>query len=132
MSGGSVIRGPEELVMLWRSTADTLELFGGSVQAEAVRQCAKMLEESLQTAEDELLTLGQAERLSGYSAHHLGRMLREGRIPNAGRRHAPRIRTRDLPRRPRRLTASRPVPHLLGATPGQIARAVVNSDSRGG
>jgi len=49
---------------------------------------------------DELLNLRTAARESGYSADHLGRLVHEGKIPNAGRPHAPRIRRADLPRKP--------------------------------
>ncbi len=34
-----------------------------------------------------------------YSADHLGRLVREGKLPNAGREGAPRIRLQDLPRK---------------------------------
>jgi hypothetical protein len=42
----------------------------------------------------------EAARESGYSAEHLGRLIRTGRIPNAGRRSAPRVRRGDLPAKP--------------------------------
>lgn len=42
----------------------------------------------------------QADRESGFSVGHLYRMVGTGQIPNAGRKGAPRIRRRDLPRRP--------------------------------
>jgi hypothetical protein len=46
-----------------------------------------------------LLTLTQAAALCGYSADHLGRLVRTGALFNYGRPHAPRIRLGDLPRR---------------------------------
>jgi excisionase family DNA binding protein len=49
-----------------------------------------------------LLTLTQASHVSGYSADHLGRLVRTGELTNYGRPHAPRVRTGDLPRRARR------------------------------
>jgi excisionase family DNA binding protein len=49
-----------------------------------------------------LLTLTQAAHVSGYSADHLGRLVRIGELTNYGRPHAPRVRTGDLPRRARR------------------------------
>ncbi|MFI5246791.1 MAG: hypothetical protein ACHQQR_16280, partial [Gemmatimonadales bacterium] len=48
-----------------------------------------------------LLTLTQAARACGYSADHLGRLVRSGQLTNFGRRHAPRVRAGDLPRRVR-------------------------------
>jgi excisionase family DNA binding protein len=49
-----------------------------------------------------LLTLTQAAHVSGYSADHLGRLVRTGELANYGRTHAPRVRSGDLPRRTRR------------------------------
>lgn len=77
---------------------------------------------------EELLNLQQASRESGYSPDHLGRLVRSGRISNAGRRCAPRIRRRDLPRKAGALQRRRKPRTLLCATPGQIARAVVASE----
>jgi hypothetical protein len=46
------------------------------------------------------LTLREAASESGYSEDHLGRLLREGTIPNAGARYSPLIRRGDVPRKP--------------------------------
>lgn len=35
--------------------------------------------------------------MTGYSPAHLGRLVREGKIPNHGRTNAPRVRRGDLP-----------------------------------
>ena len=120
-----------DLPECWRSLATSFEQFGGSAQAHALRACASMLEQAIHVRDEALLTLEEAERVSGYSGDHLGRLVREGKIPNAGRRHAPRIRQRDLPRKACRLQTPSQSPHLAGATPGQIARAVVNSEHGG-
>jgi hypothetical protein len=47
-------------------------------------------------------SISEAAKLSGYSEDHLRLLVRLGKIPNAGRKHAPRIRECDLPRRPYR------------------------------
>jgi hypothetical protein len=52
------------------------------------------------SVDDEPLSLREAAAASGYSEDHLARLVRQERIPNAGRRGAPRIRRGDLPRRP--------------------------------
>jgi hypothetical protein len=80
---------------------------------------------------NELLNLQEAARESGYSADHLGRQLRDGRISNAGRPNAPRIRRGDLPRKASALRAESTRLSLLRATPGQIARAVVSQWEEG-
>lgn len=89
------------LTAQWRTEADTLRKRGAVAQAVAVESCAEELERALLERDDELLNLTEAARLSGYSSEHLGRMVRDGKIPNAGRPGAPRIRLGDLPRRPR-------------------------------
>ena len=40
-----------------------------------------------------------AARVSGYTADHLGALVKRGKIPNAGRTGAPRIRRQDVPRK---------------------------------
>lgn len=52
---------------------------------------------SIRTAAlDEPLTLTEAEKRTGRSRDHIGKLVRQGKIPNAGRKHAPRVRYRDL------------------------------------
>ena len=52
------------------------------------------------------LSLIAAAQESGYSPTHLGREVKAGRIPNAGRFNAPKILRRDLPKKPSRLRAA--------------------------
>jgi hypothetical protein len=67
--------------------------------ATAFREAALELEEALHAGED-AVTLSEAERIGGYSADHLARLVREGKLPNVGRKHAPRIRRTDVPLKP--------------------------------
>lgn len=60
-----------------------------------------------QAEADRVLTLRQAATQTGYSVDHLARLVRQGRIPNAGRHSAPRIRVGDLPQR-RQFARTRP------------------------
>ena len=46
------------------------------------------------------LNLQQASKESGYTPDHLGRLVKAGEIPNAGRANAPRILRKNLPRKP--------------------------------
>src|SRR5581483_11980447 len=113
----------EGLVSRWRERAGALRTWGGSEgAARAWETAAAELEAALRAARDELLTLEAAATESGYSADHLGRLLRAGKLPNAGRPHAPRIRRGDLPRKPGGLP--QPVIGCISRT--QIARSVVN------
>ncbi len=88
----------EALAGAWRARADDLGLYAPPAAA-AFERAAAELERAMANHVMEPLTLAQAERESGYSRDHLGRMVRDGAIPNAGRHHAPRILRRDLPRK---------------------------------
>jgi hypothetical protein len=83
-----------------RSIADELELF----------ECAKSLES---------LSLRDAAAESGYSESHLSRLLAEGKLANAGKKGAPRIRRQDLGKKPQRPDGVEPdlVSRVLGSSP---------------
>jgi hypothetical protein len=113
-----------EVVRLWKERAATAEALADSRGAHIVRLCAEELEEALKAAGDTVLTLPQAAAQSGYSAEHLRRLVRQEKIPNAGRKNAPRIRQADLPRKAGDLTEHQPTLQLFTATPSQIARRI--------
>ncbi len=117
----------EQLPAAWRARANDLRRFAAAESAAvAWEQAAADLEHTLRTAAAELLTIEAAATESGYSSDHLARLVRTGELPNAGRKHAPRIRRADLPRKPGTLP---PSPALrMVATREEIARAVVHSD----
>lgn len=97
---------PAELVDVWRARAAELRHFAAEGAARAFEHCAEQLAAALRRHDDETLTLAEAARESGYSAESLGRLVRRGAIPNAGREHAPRIRRSDLPHKPARVAAA--------------------------
>lgn len=84
----------------WREQAELFRQHGHEATARAYELCSAELEQTLREVDDQLLDLQEAARESGYSSDHLGRLIRNGKIPNGGRRNAPRIRRSDLPRRP--------------------------------
>lgn len=88
------------LARRWHDHAATLREYGAASQAEVLERCAAELEEGVEEWHAESLNLTEAAVESGYSTDHLGRMVREGKIPNAGRPGAPRIARRDLPIKP--------------------------------
>ena len=116
-----------DLVVRWEVHANTLRSFGASSQAEAVQRCIVELQDALEAQDDELLSLQQAAQICGYTADHLGRLVRQGLLQNLGRQRAPRIRRGDLPRKAASLPLKASGLHLLGADPRQVARAVVTS-----
>ena len=83
----------------WRRKAKSLRRYGGETPAIAIERCAEELEATLVERDETTLSLVEAARESGYSRDHLGRLVREGKIPNAGRPNAPRIARRHLPRK---------------------------------
>jgi hypothetical protein len=97
----------DTLITRWREQAVALRRYGASGQAEALEQCAGELALALQQAEEDLLSLQAAARLSGFSADHLGRLVRQGKLENYGRPHAPRVRRGDLPQKPAGLAPRR-------------------------
>jgi len=85
----------------WKAQARNLRRWASADEAAtAWETAASELEEALTHEADQLLDLTRAAAVSGYSSDHLGRLIRQGQIPNSGRRHAPRIRLSDLPRKP--------------------------------
>ena len=113
---------PFDLVSEWRSAAKLFREHEQAATAVAYEKCADALEDVLAQENEAALTLQEAASESGYSADHLGRMVREGRIPNAGEPNAPRIAKKDLPRK--RYVAPQPVRTQIDRT--QIVRSAIN------
>lgn len=87
-----------DLSAAWRARAAELRRYAPAA-AEAFEAAAEELAAALIEGEGELLTLAEASRESGYSERRLREKLSNGDLPQAGRKHAPRIRRGDLPRR---------------------------------
>lgn len=97
MSRASRCKRLDDLPVEWRSTARLFREHEQAATAVAYEKCAETLEEVLSREREAPLTLPEAAAESGYSADHLGRLVRQGKIPNAGRPGAPRIARGDLP-----------------------------------
>jgi hypothetical protein len=118
-----------DVVDRWRSEQRHLAQLGAQVDAASlIGQILDDVEGSTVADANEELSLPSAAAESGYSSNHLSRLVRDGRIPNAGRPGAPRIRRADLPRKPPPLRTDRSRVQLLGAGPGQVARAIVATE----
>ncbi len=90
-------------------------------------RAAEMVEESLRQSECELLTLPQAAEESGYSTDHLGRLIHEGRIPNASAVAGSKAILRmHLPRKPGHGVA--PIHTTVPSSRLQAARAVAGRE----
>jgi hypothetical protein len=88
---------PEALPAKWRERAEYLRAFGDSNCAKLWEIAATELEQSLTAHGQEALTLTEAAKVSGFTADHLGQLVKAGKLANAGREGAPRIRRSDLP-----------------------------------
>ena len=106
-----------ELRARWTDRRDEWRRLGVSV--DGTKLCEEILGDlaTLDAAGEEGLTLVEAARECGYSADHLGRLVRAGDIENVGRAKAPRIRRRDLPKKP-------------GTLPSWPGNAIVPPDRR--
>ncbi len=92
----------------WRTRAASLTAWGAAGVACGWELAAHELEADEQARDLEGLTLTEAAEESGYTRDHLSRLISDGVIPNAGKKRAPRISLRDLPRKPGHRRRTRP------------------------
>jgi hypothetical protein len=103
----------------WRSRAAQLTAWGALDAAQFWTIAADELDAYEESHGSELLTLDEAARESGYHKDSISRMITEGKLPDGGTKGAPRVRRRDLPRKPPSATPSRTStggPNLVGAS----------------
>lgn len=93
----------QSLIARWREDSATLHLYGDERGAHVCQLHAEQVEAAVRKWREEVLTLRQAAEESGYSEDRLGKLISKGEIPNAGRKHAPRLRRADLPLKPARV-----------------------------
>lgn len=89
----------QKLARDWRQEADHLERRGLQEHADLLRSCADDAEEEARRWEMEVLTLDEASEESELSRATLRKKVADGVIPNAGKRNAPKIMRRDVPKR---------------------------------
>ena len=123
--------GPESVECLpadWRRRAKALRRYGGEPPAVALEACAAELETALSDRDETTLSLTEAASESGYSADHLGRLVRDGKIPNAGRPGAPRIARGHLPRKAQAPAEPRLAekPHPREVSNAQIVQSIID------
>ena len=89
-----------DLRRLWEQRRTDGERLGALVPLALVATEVLSSLRELQTADDDVLSIGEAALLSGYSPDHLRKEIAAERIPNAGRKGKPAIRRADVPRKP--------------------------------
>ena len=111
----------------WRMQARTLREFGGETPAVAIESSAAQLSEALRESDGATLTWTDAARESGYFKDRIGHLVREGKIPNAGRPGAPRIARKHLPRKTGAATERlAPVPPQRELSTARIVQSVID------
>lgn len=116
------------LVERWKDRAQTLRDYGAQEDAAQLwERAAAEMEAALTLFADEDLSLAEGGRETGYSADHLGREVRTGRIENVGRKNAPRIRRGDLPYKAGRLRGRLVPDEVRQRSRAQIARSIVDA-----
>lgn len=119
------MRIPEEIAGRWQVRRDEWARFSVQVDGKALAE-AVLADLALIAGEGggDALTLREAAGESGYSPDHLSRLVREGRLPNVGRKHAPRVLRSDLPRRLKAKVANGKVDAYDAAADARSLRAV--------
>src|SRR5688572_19968649 len=84
----------------WMKRAEEWKRLDVSVNGSALAEEVIRDLEAATASSDETMNLTQAAALSGYSADHLGRMVRDGTLQNHGKRGSPRVRRSELPAKP--------------------------------
>lgn len=108
------------LVSRWRDEAGLLRSCGAEPQAVVMERAADQLEAHLRNAAHETVNLTEAAAIGGYEADSIGRMVRQGKIENVGRKNAPRIRRMDVPLKPGCAPANRTLPVLHSGNGGAV------------
>lgn len=106
----------------WRTEAANLRGWGACAEATVLERAADELERATGEDMNEGLTLIDAARLIGYSAEHLGRLIRQGKLRNVGRKHAPRGELTPKPDLPGASEAG-----TVDRTRASIARAIATA-----
>lgn len=90
-----------ELRAKWQHRRDEWRRFGVSVNGAAMAEEILADVEQLERSDDEkLYTPTQAAERTGFHPESIARMVRTGRVPNHGRKNAPRVKLSDLPTKP--------------------------------
>ena len=93
------------LAASWREQAERLRTLEANGQAAALEQAARELEAAATAWASKPLTISEAAAESGYSAEHLRRLTRSGKLPshrNGGPKSQLYVRRGDLPSKRRK------------------------------
>ena len=113
------------LLSSWKDEVRLYRRRGHDGHARFLQSLIEEAEAFIDDHDSATFNLSEGAEASGYSASHLGWLIREGRIPNAGRPNAPRIASKDLPLKPGQVASASAEAHL---DPTQIVRLAINQE----
>ena len=96
---GTLAQALRASLMEIRNRRDEYERLNALVNGARVLDEVLARLEPLTSLPEPTYSLAQAASLCGYTADHLGRLVRAGKIPNRGRPQAPRVCISECPRR---------------------------------
>lgn len=87
---------PPQIIEAWQTRAHEWERLG--VTVNGAQLCAEVVRDlqAMQVGGPETLTLGEAAEASGYHPDSIARLIRKGRLQNAGTTHRPRVLRHEL------------------------------------
>lgn len=125
---------PREILDRWAARRDEwarlhVQVDGACLAAEVIADLERV---AAGVDVDEPITYAKAVELSGYSVDHIGRLVRDGKLRNVGRKGAPRVLASELPKRPStRIAGPRRVPYDPASDARSLRRSVVRGNSNG-
>jgi hypothetical protein len=115
------------LVTRYRQDAETFRRYGADAQAKLLEHVAQDIDRAVSAGNDELLSLVEAQCHSAYSADHLRRLAREGKVHSVRKGRRLYFKRGELPRKPERVDA----PLIRRYDPNADARRVAARRTRG-
>lgn len=90
----------DQLKARWKARRAEWAAVGAQVDGALVCETILSELEFVEVEDDILLNLSQAAQYGGYSREYLGRLVKAGKVPNAGKSGRPLIRRKDAPTKP--------------------------------
>lgn len=123
LHGNIPAQGMEKLADEWLDQASRDEARGLVLAASLMRAAVSEMLARINDLQSEALTLSQAAEESGYSRDHLRRLLRSGRLSNAGEKGKLMVLRRTLPLKPALVPHAIPI-QLHGPSRQQVVRSL--------
>jgi hypothetical protein len=130
-NASSVVLSRERLLAKWRERAEEFRHVGARVEAAALCDAFVRDVDALDIRIDrEMLTLGDASEISGYSAAQLRRLAQQGKLTASGRGKSWRIARVDLPIKASAVAPRREPLHVHRAKTEQGVRERVGANQK--